>query len=82
MRGILIILGAAFLTAILVAASMVRAPEPPPADTGGRMATAAEAYVGTLGSAERDRGTWSWTPSNASIGISYLASATVSGSRT
>ena len=58
MRGILIILGAAFLTAILVAASMVRAPEPPPADTGGRMATAAEAYVGTLGSAERDRGTW------------------------
>ena len=57
MRGILTILGAAFLTAILVAASMVRAPEPPPADTGGRMATAAEAYVGTLGSAERDRGT-------------------------
>ena len=37
---------------------MVRAPEPPPTDTGDRMATAAEAYVATLGSAERARGTW------------------------
>ncbi len=58
MRSILTTLGAAFLAAILVAAFMVRAPEPPAADTGGRMAIAAKAYVGTLGSAERDRGTW------------------------
>ena len=58
MRSILTILGAALLTVIVLAAFMVRAPEPPPADTGGRMAAAAEAYVGTLGSAERDRGTW------------------------
>ena len=58
MRTILTTLGATFLTVILVAAFMVRAPEPPPADTGGQMATAGEAYVATLGSAERDRGTW------------------------
>ena len=58
MRDILTTLGAAFLTVILVAAFMVRAPEPLPADTDGRMATAAQAYVGTLSSAERDRGTW------------------------
>ena len=58
MRGILTTLGAAFLTVILVAAYMVRAPEPLPADTDGLMATAAEAYLGTLSSAERDRGTW------------------------
>jgi len=58
MRTILTTLGAAFLTAILVAAFMGRAPESPLADTGSRMASAAEAYVATLGSAERDRGTW------------------------
>ena len=58
MRSILTTLGATLLIAILVAAFTVRAPEPPPADTGGRMATAAEAFIGTLGSAERDRGTW------------------------
>ncbi len=58
MRTILTTLGATFLTVILVAAFMVRAPEPPPVDTGGRMAEAAQAYVATLGSAERDRGTW------------------------
>ena len=57
MRTILTTLGAAFLTAILVAAFMVRAPESPLADTGSRMASAAEAYVATLGSAERYRDT-------------------------
>jgi len=58
MRSILTTLGTTLLIAILVAAFTVRAPEPPPADTGGRMATAAEAFIGTLGSAERDLGTW------------------------
>ena len=58
MRSILTTLGIAFLTIILVAAFMVRAHEPPLADTGGRMATAARTYIGTLGSAERARGTW------------------------
>ncbi len=58
MRSILTTTGAAFLTVILVAALIVEAPAPTPADTGGRMATAARAFVGTLSSAERDRGTW------------------------
>jgi hypothetical protein len=58
MRTILTTTGAAFLTVILVAAFIVEAPEAAPADTGSRMATAAEAYIATLGSAERDRGTW------------------------
>ena len=58
MRSIPTILGAAVLTVIVLAAFVLRGPEPPLADAGSRMATAAEAYVGTLGSAERDRGTW------------------------
>ncbi len=58
MRTILATLGAAFLTVMLAAAFLAPALEPPPAADGARMATAAEAYVGTLGSGERDRGTW------------------------
>jgi len=58
MRSILTTLGATFLVAILVAAFTVRAPERPLATTSSRMATAAQAYVATLGSAELDRGTW------------------------
>ena len=58
MRSILTTLGATFLVAILVAAFTVRAPELPLATTSSRMATAAQAYVATLGSAELDRGTW------------------------
>ncbi len=58
MRSILTTTGTAFLTVILVAAFIVEAPEPAPADTSSRMATAAEAYIATLSSAERDRGTW------------------------
>jgi hypothetical protein len=58
MRAILTALTGTFLAAILMAAFTDRAPEPTPADPSGRMATAAEAYIGTLGSAERDRGTW------------------------
>jgi len=58
MRIIVTTLGATSVTIIALAAFVSRAPEPPRAETNGRMATAAEAYVGTLGSAERDRGTW------------------------
>ena len=58
MRNILTALGAAFLLVIVVAAFTVLPPVPAPAEVGGRMAAAADAYIATLGSAERDRGTW------------------------
>ena len=82
MRGILTTLAGAFLTAILVAAFMVRVPEPPPPTQAAvwpqRPKRTSELSV--VPSAIGARG--SWMPSNASIGISYLASDMVSGSRT
>ncbi len=50
MRSILTTLWSTSLIVILVAALIVEAPAPAPADTGDRMATAAQAYVGTLNS--------------------------------
>ena len=58
MRTIVTTLGATSVTIIALAAFVGRVSEPPRAETNGRMATAAAEYVGTLGSTDRDRGTW------------------------
>ncbi len=60
MRSISTTLGIIFVAVILIAAPKAPPPEavPAPAEPGDRMAAAAQAYVATLGSAERDRGTW------------------------
>ncbi len=58
MRSVLTTLGAVFLTVFLVAAFAVRAPVPQPAEMVGGMAAAADAFMETLGSRQRDRGTW------------------------
>ena len=68
MRNILTTLAGVAFVVILVAAPRPRGPEvvpepaptpePVPAEPGDRMAAAAQAYVATLGNAERDRGTW------------------------
>lgn len=58
MRSILTTLGAVFLTVLLVAAFAVRAPVPQPAEMVDGMAAAADAFIATLNSRQRDQGTW------------------------
>ena len=58
MRSILTILSAVFLTVILVASITVRAPEHTPAEMGGHMAAAADAFIKALSIDQRDEGTW------------------------
>ena len=68
MRSILTTLGAASLAVILVATFVVRTLEAPatetddrmaaPAEVGGHMAAAADGFIETLGTDQRDQGTW------------------------
>ena len=68
MRSILTTLGAASLAVILVAAFVVRTLEAPatetddrmaaPAEVGGHMAAAADVFIETLSTDQRDQGTW------------------------
>ncbi|HIF08299.1 MAG TPA: DUF3500 domain-containing protein [Gemmatimonadetes bacterium] len=58
MRSILTALVAALMLFIVVAAAKARPAAPVPADTSVRMADAADAFIASLGSAERNRGTW------------------------
>ena len=68
MSKILTTVAAALLAVILVAALTIRTLEAPavetndrmapPAEVGGHMAAAADAFIGTLSTDQRDQGTW------------------------